>query len=351
MLPSHGANPHYVYEALQMTPPQTIYDFSENVNVFGPPPQIIKKFPQYVDLVKRYPDPLGEPFLSAIAHHHNVPRQQVVLGNGASEIFSLLARRYANKNVLLIEPTFAEYAATLQANHVTITQLIVTDVLTWELPITAIQEQLPHMAAIYLCIPNNPTGAYPAREQIQAVITMAAQHGCEVVIDEAFLDWYDDTKTYIHQFNHVIVVRSMTKMYAIPGIRLGYAIAHDNVINALKQQAPHWHVNAIALAIGTACLQETQYVEQARQYARLHVQQLQKALTTYGCKVTNSVTNYVCFKPPDAKALFHFALREGIVLRHTENFVGLNGEWLRIGIKDEQSMAKLYAMLDRWFQK
>jgi len=112
-LPNHGANAHHVYDRVGIKMPETVIDYSENVNPIGPPAFVYEKWSTYAHLVTKYPDPLGEPFLSTAAEYHDISVENVIVGNGAAEIFASLAKRYENKRAILIHPTFSEYEATL----------------------------------------------------------------------------------------------------------------------------------------------------------------------------------------------------------------------------------------------
>lgn len=343
-LPEHGANPHHVYEKLGMTPPARILDFSENCNPAGPPRAIIDLWPNLMTRLHAYPDPAGEPFLSKVAEYHRVPKASVFAGNGAAEILSLIAERYRGKQAIVVHPTFSEYEATLQAKGVEIERVIASESDDFRLPVEAILARLPEVSVVYICTPNNPTGIMPKREDLLAVIRKAKEVECEVVLDEAFIDFIDESRSFIQElkdFPHVIVVRSMTKMYAIPGIRLGYVVAHRDVIAGLKSAAPHWNVNGMAAVIGAVCLGEEAYREAAIRHAQVEREKMTVFLKEYGCTVTKSEANFLSFKPHDAGKLYKHMLAKGIVLRHSENFRGMDGRWLRIGMKSGEEMEEL----------
>ncbi|MCG7343865.1 threonine-phosphate decarboxylase CobD [Sporosarcina sp. ACRSL] len=351
-LPEHGANPRRVYENLGMTPPERILDFSENCNPVGPPRAVMELWPDLLTRLNTYPDPSGEPFLSKVADYHGVSKASVFAGNGAAEVLSLIAERYRGKRALVVHPTFSEYEATLLAKGVEIDRLIASEADGFRLPVEAILERLADAAVVYICTPNNPTGVMPEHDDLPAIIHKAREVGCEVVLDEAFIDFLDESRSFIHQLNdfpHVIIVRSMTKMYAIPGIRLGYVVAHPDVIAALKSTAPHWNVNGMAAAIGAVCLGEEAYRQQAIQHARAEREKMTAFLSECGCTVTDSVTNFLSFKPRDAEKLYIDMLAKGIVLRHSENFRGMDGRWLRIGMKSSEEMEELRSELADWF--
>lgn len=356
-LPNHGANPHRLYEQMSIKKPLQIIDFSENVNPAGPPMLIGEKWGDMQSLISRYPDPQGQPFLSAVANYHSVSEEHVLLGNGAAEIFSLLATLFQKKRAIIVHPTFYEYEATLMANDVEIIHLEVEDITTWKLPIQSIVEAMQVADILYLCTPNNPTGVLPQKEELLLLIKEGKKANCFIVLDEAFIDWIDEEVSmipYIKDYPHMMIVRSMTKMYAIAGVRLGYMIASAAIVEKLQRKTSHWHINALASVIGAACLEEEEYRDKAIQYAQKSRDKFIEFLQGYGCKTTNSVTNYVSFQLPNAnlsKVFFHDMLEKGFVLRHTENFRGMNGQWFRVGMKDEKAMKELQKEMASWLKQ
>lgn len=346
-LPNHGANPHKLYETLNLKQPLEVLDFSENCNPAGPPEAIQTGWNELLPKISRYPDPNGEPFRSAVAEFHGIGDEQLVLGNGAAEILSLVANRYRGKRAILVHPTFSEYEATLTAAGARITHVQASEENGFALPIDELIIAMEIADVLYICTPNNPTGVLPNRTELDSLIQHAATVSCDVILDEAFIDWVDENLSFIPEvknYTNVIVVRSMTKLYAIPGIRLGYAVAHPDRIDAIKRSAPHWNINAIAARLGTLCLQQADYRERAILQATEERLKMTTFLTARGCKVIDSVANFILFKTPvhlAAQDVFNSLLTQGIVLRHTENFKGLDGRWLRIGMKSANDMETL----------
>ncbi|GKV66843.1 MULTISPECIES: threonine-phosphate decarboxylase CobD [unclassified Sporosarcina] len=352
-LPEHGANSARLYHSIGLPVPEKVLDFSENCNPAGLPPSVEAAWPDLITKLISYPDPDGEPFKSAAAAYHGIDPQQVLAGNGAAELLSLLARRYRKKRVLLIDPTFSEYRATLAANEAEVVCIQADEAKAFRLPVEKILAALPNADAVYLCTPNNPTGLLPTPAELLTVMEAAKNCGAEVVLDEAFIDFADEEKSFIahiQQHTHVIVVRSMTKMYTIPGIRLGYLVAEPAIIASIKQQAPHWHVNGLAAEIGVLCLKEEAYREQAVRHAEKERRKMSDFLRLHGCQVVDSQANYLIFKPAqEAGKLYRYLLGRGYVLRHSENFRGMDGRWLRVGMKTAAMMEQLREEMDAWF--
>lgn len=353
-LTEHGANPHHVYEKLQLKMPDRLIDLSENCNPSGPPPSVLNAWNGFFHDIQTYPDPDGDPFITAASNVHHIPKDYLFAGNGAAELLTLIAERYRGQRAILVHPTFSEYERTLLAKNVSITHLVASETNGFQLPIEKMIDAMHEADVLYLCTPNNPTGVLPSREELWQVIQHGKSAHCDIVLDEAFIDYVDESLSFIPEMmncSHVIVVRSMTKMYAIPGIRLGYTVADPAVIEGLRLQAPHWNVNGLAAKIGALCLQEEQYRQNALWHAEKERRKLNKHLHDLGFTYTDSATNYVAFTTGSVERttkLYLDLLARGIILRHSGNFRGMDGRWLRVGMKKEADMQIFIEELSKW---
>lgn len=355
-LPDHGANPHRLYEKMKMETPSRILDFSENVHPYGPPGFLNTIWPEMQDLVTRYPDPDAEPFRSKAAEFHDLPLSAIAVGNGAAEIFTWLARRYRSKRVVLIEPAFSEYRKTLEAENVEIKAVQATAEEGWQLPLEKIINAVEGCAALYICNPHNPTGLLASIEDLDKLAAACRKSECELVIDEAFIDFIGEEFSiipYLPHFSNLIIVRSMTKMYAIPGLRLGYVVAAPDLISELKIGSAQWNVNALSAVIGARCFSEETYRRQVIQSATEERQKMMEFLTNIGCRTTEAQANFLSFQLPDpskSDQFFSDMLKRGIVLRHTLSFKGMEGQWFRIGMKSAASMEELREEVTKWLK-
>ncbi len=340
--PAHGANPMTLYEKLGLDLPTQIIDLSENVNHFGYPQSFSAVWPSLLEKIAHYPHEEAEPFRSKLANLHQVKKEHIVIGNGAAELLMALSKLYANNKAIIIEPSFSEYARTLQQQNTQIISIIVDEMETYSLPIEKIKEAMIEASVIYLCNPNNPTGVVIQKELLTEIITYGQQVHCDVVVDEAFMDWTDESESVldlIDMYPHLFVMRSMTKMYSMAGVRLGYCLSQQAV--RLKKNLPHWNVSGLAIELGLQALEEELFCEKSRQYANEMRDNMTRFLESRGCMVTQSQTNYLAFRLPqnrDAADFYFYLLKEGIVLRHTQNFKGMDGQWFRIALKDEWKM-------------
>lgn len=338
--PAHGANPASLYKALQLDMPTSIIDVSENVNVFGTPEEVVQQWGDCVQLLQQYPHEEAEPFTSAAAAYHGILREHVAVSNGAAESLNVIAQSFAGKRVVLLEPSFSEYRRTLMQYGCTIEQVVATSIEQYTFDEDVLRDALNDAAACYICNPNNPTGVLTARASIERYVASYPQ--CTFVIDEAFMDWTDEVEScvsLVSHYNNIIVLRSMTKMYGLAGVRLGYMLTQK--AQQYRAYFPHWNVSTVAIALGVTCFQQHAFVEKSRAHADKLRTTMSEQLRAIGARVTNSRANFLTFSLPnvDADAFFMHMLKRGIVLRHTKNYVGLNGRWFRIAVKSDDIWA------------
>ncbi|MED3660501.1 aminotransferase class I/II-fold pyridoxal phosphate-dependent enzyme [Ureibacillus terrenus] len=355
--PSHGANYKSLYERFRIPMPEEVYDLSENVNAFGFPSRIKEAWPDLLHHIAAYPHPEAEPFRTLLAAKLNVAKEQVLIGNGAAELLTFFAGRFSNRQAIIVHPTFSEYRSTLEAQGAKMIELMAEEIATYKLPLEQIKEHMKDAACLYLCNPNNPTGSLIPKETIEELLIHGEKVECELLVDEAFMDWTDESESVIplvEQYPRLTVMRSMTKMYGIAGIRLGYLVGRKELVEELQRRLPHWHVNGLAIKIGQLCLEDETFRNESIERHQKIKRNLEHYLLERNCKMTDSVTNFLCFQlqePEKTRDFYFYCLKKGVVLRHTENFRGMDGRWLRIGMKGEDAMKKFQQVMDEWYGK
>ncbi|WP_404405448.1 pyridoxal phosphate-dependent aminotransferase [Jeotgalibacillus malaysiensis] len=355
-LPSHGANPHYLYETLNLTVPEDVIDFSENSIPTGPPTLLKERWDHWYNAISSYPDPEGRNLKILIAKKHQVSESQVLLGNGASELMMTALRKFQGKTVGVIHPAFSEYERVIQANGALTHPIYTKETMGFQPDDEEIHTFLSKAErALFICNPNNPTGIRLERGTLLAWLETAEKTGSTLLLDEAFIDMAGEQYSLADYIGSpsLIIFRSMTKMYSIAGLRLGYLLGDEETIKEIGQWLPHWNVNQIALLAGETVLQDQHYTDEVRSFIRKERSRFTVALHDLGFKISNSAANYVCIQPPDpqqTEALWQFLLRKGLVLRHTYNYRGLNGDWLRVGMKLPEQNQKLVEAITLWAQ-
>jgi len=259
----------------------------------------------------------------------------------------------AGKKVLLLQPTFSEYEKACRANKCEVQYHQLREP-HFELKLDELRAKLVYADVIFLCNPNNPTGIQYSSATIISLIEACEKENCMVILDEAFFDFlleYDSFIPYINKFPNLLIIRSMTKMYSIPGIRLGYLVAQPAIVSELSELQSHWSTNTIALLAGELCLQNESFIKETQDYISnernrlFHFFKQQEYISSF------SKVNFYLLQDPllgNQFPLFKFLLDQGIIPRHTMNFPGLEGRWLRFAIKGVEENNRLMEVLTRW---
>lgn len=333
--------------------PDDFIDFSANINPLGPPRNLGRNWADYYHRINDYPDPYALSLKKQIAEKENIDMQSILIGNGGAELITLIGRMLSRKNVLIIEPAFSEYEKACRLNdcHIFYHHKNEPD---WILNIEELVGKIKNMDAVFLCNPNNPTGVYNSYEVVLEVLKACKQQNSFLIVDEAFYDFLEDYKTLtplLKEYPNLIILRSMTKMYAIPGLRLGYALASQDVIEKLTAYQSHWSVNTLAMLAGEECLSDDIFIEKTKEYIRHEREKLFSFFREEKFDVSRAKVNFYLLKDPetsDQLPFFEFLLRKGIVPRHTVNFPGLEGRWLRFAIKSADENGRLMEVLRTW---
>jgi threonine-phosphate decarboxylase len=351
-LPKHGSNPGSVYEALGMTQPEKLIDFSVNTNPLGAPPILEQQWGHWLEHVYDYPDPHAHELKQLLAEQEQLSMTQILAGNGAAEIITLIARFLSGKNVLIIQPAFSAYETACKQSgcHITYFKMKSPD---WKLRMDDLDAELENTDAVFLCQPNNPTGVSINEQTVGRLIQRCDETETLLIIDEAFYDFAMTPQTAIQRIRdtgNLLVLRSLTKMYNIAGLRLGYLAGNDVLIRQIAAFQPDWSVNALAQQAGIACIRANAHAGQTRSYIAEERRRLFTFLQKNRFEHTPSTVNFYLLRDPQAETgeLFIFLLGKGIVTRHTYNFPGLDGTWLRAAVKTKEENNQFMEALTAW---
>lgn len=354
-LPAHGSNPQQLYNALGVAMPRDYIDFSVNTNPLGTPEEVKQSWPNWLEEVYDYPDPLGTDLKRIVAKKEGVDASRLVLGNGAAELITLLARYLRQKRVLIIQPAFSEYETACRSEGCSITYYVAMPP-DWQLDRKVLEEKLPQVDAVFICQPNNPTGVSYQPAVLDWLIEYCHQGKTLLIIDEAFYDFAVEPVTAIQRATNspsILVLRSLTKMYNIAGLRLGYLVGQPGLLEEIASFQPHWSVNAIAMKAGQVCLADEVHPSKTRIYIEAERKRLFSFFKEHHFIHSPSTINFYIFSDPTAasiKDLFIFLLAKGLVVRHTNNFPGLSSQWLRAAIKTRAENNLLMGALKEWRQ-
>ncbi|MCR8644892.1 threonine-phosphate decarboxylase CobD [Paenibacillus sp. N1-5-1-14] len=348
----HGGDLRTAAEAFGLGKDQFL-DFSANMNPLGPPAcveDVVRT--KWADVI-RYPDPICRDLVQTIARHYDIPEASILVGNGAAELIDLLIRVTKPKTIGLARPSFSEYEEAAEKIGCDIIDIPLRERDGFVLQQADVEAVIEQTDTIFLGHPNNPTGRLIPSEVIDAITSS----GHPLILDEAFVDFLPNEMdvSRIRQAavnRNVCVIRSMTKFYSIPGIRLGFLVAHPDQIHTIKQYKVPWSVNFLAQEIGTAVLQDQAFTMRTHQWLLEEGQWLTTALTELGLQVTPSDTNFIMFAFPasgdvDIKIAQSKLGQRGILVRDASLFAGLDKRYCRVAIRLREDNERLIAALSQ----
>jgi histidinol-phosphate aminotransferase len=322
--------------------PKDVLDFSVCTNPFMPPEEI-KELLLGDFAVGRYPDSETTELRQKIADRLKIAPDNIIAGSGTTELIRLIALAYFNRGdkILILEPTYGEYglAGQIVGANVVGHRSKAEDGFVHKIDevIELVKRECPR--ALFICNPNNPTGKYLYRQEIDRFLK--AMGDGLLILDEAYLSFVERpwaSIELIHQGN-VILLRSMTKDYALTGLRLGYAIVGREIINTLRLVCPPWNVNIVAQQVGIRVLEDEKALEESDRKTREARQFLFEGLSQLGLAPMPSDTHYFLVSVGDAKVFRSRLLEQGIQVRDCTSF-GLP-EFVRISTRPIPECRKL----------
>lgn len=338
----HGGD---VYSYAERFGGQEVLDFSSNINPWGIAEPVRQAMRAAVDACVQYPDPFCRELTAALAEEYGLIPPMLFCANGAAEIFFRLADALRPKTALVTAPTFSEYEAALAWHGCAVrhhTLHAADDFAVTEGILGALRE----IDICFLCNPNNPTGRTIAPALLRRILAHCQQNDIWLVVDECFADFLTDEDAHsllplLRENDRLVVVRAFTKMYAVPGVRLGWcASANVALIERLYACGQPWGVSVIAQACGRAALTLDGYAKQAAQRIARHRSVLSEELSACGLRVFSGQVNYLLFYT-DRLDLGEKLLPRRIMIRNCANYAGLSAGYFRVAVKTQAENAIL----------
>lgn len=324
-------------------------DFSANVSPLGVPQGVQRAIAAAAVRSDRYPDPLCRELCAALAQRENLSPDWILCGNGAADLIWRLAAARRPRRALLPAPAFAEYAAALQSVGCRIDRYQLSEKENFTLDPAFLQAVTPETEMVFLCEPNNPTGRTTPMPLLLRILDRCCAVGAVLVVDECFGDLLDDPAAHtlvpqLARHPRLVILKAFTKLYAMAGVRLGYALCSDPaLVEQLRGAGSPWSVSGLAQAAGLAALQENAYVQRVRALVQTQRPLLEEGLRALGLRVIPGQANYLLFR---CTRLLVVPLKErGILLRSCGNYPGLDDSWYRTAVRTEPENRRLLAAL------
>jgi L-threonine-O-3-phosphate decarboxylase len=350
--PLHGGNLVWAAQLANVSP-NNILDFSASINPFGPPASAIATLQTALADLNAYPDPTYSHLCQALSHFHQVPPDWILPGNGSAELLTWAGRDLAElSTTYLLTPAFSDYRRALNAFGAKITECSLGDLELFSA--TAVRSAvlldiLIPDSGLLLNNPHNPTGQLFTRDSIAPYLDQFEL----VVVDEAFMDFLppgedESMIDWIQQHPNLVVLRSLTKFYSLPGLRLGYAIAHPERIQRWQQWRDPWSVNSLAAAVGSVVLQDTPFQQQTWDWLTTTRPAFYQQLTNIsGVRPLPSAANFFLVQSdhpvPDLQT--RLLKHHQILIRDCLSFPELGDRYFRVAIRTAKENQRLVEAL------
>ena len=342
--------------------PESIVDFSANINFLGPPEFIKEGIQNNIDWIKNYPEPQAESLKNLIALEYGLNRNQVVLGNGAVELLYKLTEVLKPEKVMIVDPTFSEYELASRAAGAEIVNFKLSSAEEFNFTRKKLDQLINSFSNIdllFLCNPNNPTGKLLNQYQIDEILSEAASENVFLVIDEAFMDFLQKSEAYtaidqLKNHNNLLILKSLTKIYAIPGLRLGFALTNSELISKIENIRDPWSINYFAQLACRLIFTDTERREQylaetltelakEKNYLYQNLNKIEKF------KVYHPTANYIFIDLNKASfsstELTNYLAEKAIMIRNCITYNGLDDNYIRIAIKSREDNCRLIEIL------
>lgn len=320
-----------------------IVDFSANINPLGISDNIQQALHESLESIIHYPDAEAYALKKAISQHYLVDYELVTAGNGAVELMYILCHILAPGRVLVTAPTFSEYECAARASGAMVEYFYLNEYDGFTINIQALIQQLNEVDVVFICNPNNPTGTLLTNKQLEMLLQAAKAKNSYVVIDESFIDFLPDAAMYtcrhlLTQYDNLIILHSLTKFYAVPGLRLGFSLASPVITAMLHAGKDPWNVNSLAQAAGVVALADSNYQNLSREFiAKTKIELYNDLLTVRGLKPYLPSVNFILVNIKEtavtAGELRKIMADHNILIRDCSNYPGLSSEYIRTAVK------------------
>ncbi len=359
----HGGNLTLISEKYGLDPEQII-DFSVNINPMGPPAGVKEVLEDGLSYISIYPEPYCDSLKEKYATRLGVAPGNLIFSNGAVELIYMLLQSIRPRTVLIPGPTFREYEIAARAFQARIKQFPLLPDKGFAPSLKSLIRAARDVDMVFLCNPNNPTGSLFPKELIVQFLDFCQRRGIFVVVDESFLIFHQRGQDLsviksVLKSRKLIVLQSLTKFFAIPGLRIGYAAADPRIVNYLSGFQPPWQVNALAQGAALKAMDDLDYAYGTRSFVEQERGLLFTALSAVkGLRVHPSEAPYLLLQLSDgikAQFVVDQLAEKGLLVRNCANFTFLNEHFLRIAVKNREEnfllAAELTKLLNSGLQK
>jgi len=357
LAPVHGGNVYAAARELRR-PIGSILDFSASISPLGPSQKAVRVMAAEAALIRHYPDPDCVTLKRAIQRRWHLPPERLVVGNGSTELIDIIPRALSIRSALIVGPTYEEYAHAVRRAGGRTRMIMAKKEGEYRPPLEQVTRRLLRQPrgrqtidAVFLCHPNSPTGRPAFPHDLEALLAAADRAGVWVVVDESFID-YCQALTCLPQlrrYPRLIILRSFTKFYGLPGLRIGYSVSSPAVAALLKRFQPPWSVNAMAQRAAEVAIADVTHARRSLACVERERTHLTTQLSSLdGLVVIPSSANFLLVELPPSfgsRAVTAELRREGLLVRDCSSLEGCTARMIRIAVRRRRDNARLLAAI------
>ncbi len=338
----HGGNLDLI-EKIYNVNKNDIIDFSDNINPLGASTRLKENINNIYDLLNIYPDEDYTDLRLSISKYTNCNTDNILVGNGATELIAALIKAVNPKNSLIILPTYSEYEKELKKINSNISYFDVLEEHYFQLDVENLTSTITENTNLLVfCNPNNPTGYLTKKDDVKKILNHCKKTNTIVLLDETYVEFSKESTgatSLVQSYDNLFVIRGTSKFFAISGLRLGYALTSSQLLKekVLKTLVP-WNVNIVAEYLGQLVFSDEDFIKNSIALCSNEYKKIKNYFDTVDCiQMFESDTNFILFKilTEDFKAtdLFEFMIKNNILIRNLTNSKGLSEKYFRICIQ------------------
>ena len=341
MIHGHGGNINEVARQINCDPSE-ILDMSSNINPLGPPPGLLDYLKENLDAIARLPEVDAGETIERFGSFSGIDFNRLLAGNGTTQFIYALPRILETGKALIVGPTYADYGDACRLQGIPHAFLMADESKEFMPDLDQLEKNLTAVDTVFICNPNNPTGALVPSDRLRDLCRNYPEKN--FIIDESYLDFVPDAENHTlvnSGLDNVIVLLSISKIFKLPGLRIGFIAAAENRIQKFKKYLLPWSVNSLAqLAINYICDHSAMirsFISETRVYVTDQRQQFHRAVChTDRFRLFNSQTPFVLIRLNSGRSdqyVWQNLARDKILIRRCSNINGLNEKFIRISLK------------------
>ena len=332
---------------------EDIVSYSANVNPLGISHKLREVLSQHLDAITRYPDREYTKLRQCIADYTGAQMENIIMGNGSTELISLFIQTNHPKKAMILGPTYSEYERDINLGGGTCIYFPLKEENNFQMDVNALCHQLDdNLDLLVLCNPNNPTSSAITRREMRRILDACMQHGIFVMVDETYVEFAPDEKnvtsvSLTNYYSNLIILRGTSKFFASPGLRLGYAITGNrDVAKEINTRKDPWTINSLAEIAGQIMFQDEDYIRETKELITGERARLYQELSSWDTvRVYEPQANFILMKilkeGMDAEILFEHCIRKGMMIRNCSTFPFLDSQFIRFCIMSPEDNDRL----------